>query len=372
ADFLDTGSDISAVISARRIVSFHGTDEDPIPLWQKFSGDWITKIALDTPDYERIFQLLKLNEDSNAICFAMGEVGAFSRIISVFKGAEWIYTSLPSKPTASGQFTIGELLNLYRVKRFSKIPEVFGILGNPVSHSKSPLFHNEKFAERNLPWIYLPFLCKDLDSLLTHAEQFGIRGLSVTHPFKEAIIRHLKTKSKEVELLRSCNTVFRKNNEWHGINTDIDGFEALLRKNQIELQGLRVAILGAGGAARAAAYVGLQHGAELIFINRTHSKAEMLAAIFNGTAVASSGIGSVEYDVLVQATPVGMQSNDAPVNTATLRPRTVVIETIYEPKETLLLQKARELGCKTVNGEEWFYGQAEAQLDWWMDFYKMQ
>ncbi len=371
ADYLDVGSyTLEAGPSAQKtIVSFHGDEEDPFLIWDKLRGNSITKIVLETSDYKKISNLLELNQKSrgDAICFAMGEIGAFSRILSVFRGAPWIYASLPGQPTAAGQFTIDELIHTYNVKRFSTDPVTFGILGNPVAHSHSPAFHNRKFAENNLPWIYLRFPCTDLMSLMSHTAQFGIKGLSVTHPFKEECISYLQSKSKEVELLRSCNTLYKKNEGWVGINTDVVGFEELLRKNSLSLQGLRVAILGAGGAARAAAYIALKDGAQLIFLNRTQSKAETLATIFNGTAIPLSEFSSLEYDVLVQSTPVGMQNDECPVNPESLRPRTTVIDVIYEPSETLLLRKARALGCRTINGEQWFLSQAEAQLRWWME-----
>jgi 3-dehydroquinate dehydratase/shikimate dehydrogenase len=367
ADYVDTGTFEISVQPGKHIVSFHGSEEDAVQLWRKLNRDSITKLVLETSDYKKISKLLDLDESyrEKAICFALGEIGAFSRILSVVKGARWIYASLPGQPTGAGQFTIDELLQLYRVKRFTTAPDVFGILGNPVSHSRSPLFHNEKFADKNLPWIYLQFPCTDLDALMSHATRFGIRGFSVTHPFKEEIIPYLNLKSKEVELLRSCNTVYRQGNQWHGINTDVYGFEELLRQNGLSLGGSRVAIVGAGGAARAAAFVALQQEAELFFLNRTHSKAETLAAVFNGTAIPLSQLSSVEYDVLIQTTPVGMKGDDIPINPDSLHSAATVIDVIYEPHETLLLQKARALGCRVINGEQWFLAQAQAQFDWW-------
>jgi 3-dehydroquinate dehydratase/shikimate dehydrogenase len=370
ANYLDVGSYTLGTKQSQEktITSFHGAEEDPIIIWEKLHKDSITKIILETADYKRISQLLELNQrdPAKAICFAMGEIGAFSRILSVFYGAPWIYASLTGQPTATGQYTIDELLNLYRVKRFSTTPSLFGILGNPVAHSLSPEFHNRKFAQNDLPWIYLRFPCTDLNSLMSHAEIFEIQGFSVTHPFKEQIIHYLNSKSNEVELLRSCNTVYRKDKEWHGTNTDVIGFEELLLKNNLNLHDLRVAIIGAGGAARAAAYIALRHGAHLIFLNRTFSKAETLAAVFNGEATSISEFSSVEYDVLIQTTPIGMQNDESPVNPDALRPRTTVIDVIYEPNETLLLKKARALGCRTINGQQWFDSQAQAQFEWWM------
>lgn len=363
ADYIDIGP--TKATSNKQIVSFHGKDEDPEVLWQKFSGDHITKIVLETNNYSKIAALLKLNSEKS-ICFAMGEVGSFSRILSVFEKAPWIYTSLSQQPTAPGQFSIDQLINTYQVKRFSAKPGIFGILGNPVSHSRSPAFHNQKFAEHNLPWIYLPFPCLDLESLMDHRKNFGIIGLSVTHPYKEKVIAFLAEQTPEVKKLRSCNTLLWKNNGWHGINTDVVGFEGLLIKHGVELDKKYVAIIGAGGAARAAAFVVAQSSAKLIFLNRTHEKAMELAKEFNGTAVQLSEIVAVEYDVLIQTTPVGMRNNECPINPDLVRPSTTVIDVLYEPAETILLRKAKALGCRAINGEDWFLLQAEAQFQYWL------
>jgi 3-dehydroquinate dehydratase / shikimate dehydrogenase len=363
ADYVDIGP--IAAISTKQIVSFHGKDEDPDVLWEKFNGEHLTKIVLETNDYSRIAALLKLNSEKS-ICFAMGEVGAFSRVLSVFEKAPWIYASLPGQPTASGQFSIDQLINTYHVKRFSMKPNVFGILGNPVSHSRSPAFHNQKFAEHNLSWIYLPFPCFDLKSFMNHRERFGIFGLSVTHPYKEKVIEYLSDQTPEVKKLRSCNTMLWKGNAWQGINTDIVGFEGLLIKHGIQLDKKYVAIIGAGGAARAAAFVIAQSSAKLIFLNRTYEKALELAKEFNGTAVPLSQIAAVEYDVLIQTTPVGMHDEECPINPDLLRPSTTVIDVLYEPAETVLLRKAKAAGCKVINGEDWFVLQAEAQFQYWL------
>jgi len=363
ADYIDIGPTMPA--SRKQIVSFHGKDEDPEVLWQKFNGEHITKIVLDTDDYSRIAALLKLNSQKS-ICFAMGEVGAFSRILSVFEKSPWIYASLSQQPTAAGQFSIDQLINAYYVKRFPAAPRVFGILGNPVSHSRSPAFHNRKFAEHNLPWIYLPFPCLDLESLMDHCGVFGIVGLSVTHPYKEKVIAYLSELTPEVKKLRSCNTLLWKNNKWDGINTDVVGFEGLLIKHGIQLDKRYVAVIGAGGAARAAAFVIAQSSAKLIFLNRTHEKAVELAKQFNGIAVPLSQIAAVEYDVLIQTTPVGMRDQECPINPDLLRPSTTVIDVLYEPAETVLLRKAKALGCRAINGEDWFELQAEAQFQYWL------
>lgn len=357
ADYLDVEQQKQD--GSKYIVSIHAEDIDPQAYWDQLSGDHITKIVLRTEDYSRISQLLALNRQSNAICFAQGEAGAFSRILSVFRGAHWAYASLPGRATGEGQFTLRELLDLYRVGRFDSPPAVFGIVGNPVAHSRSPLFHNAKFAEENLPWIYLPFPCKNLEQLFRYAPGFGIHGFSITHPYKKEVLPFLANQ------LDSCNTVAYGNGKWYGTNTDVDGVREMLTREKLSIEKARVVILGAGGTARTIASVIRPFVRQLIFLNRTPAKAAALAAEFQGESGSLDQLKTYTYDVLFQATSVGLNEGECPVNPDHLTAGATVVDVIYNPPETVLLRKAKNLGCRIINGESMFLAQAEAQFRWW-------
>lgn len=364
ADYLDVGPHPAE--GTDYIVSVHAGEEDPLKLWTQHAGDHLTKIVLDTQDYAKMAALLELNRSHHpdALCFAMGETGAFSRILSALLGAPWIYASPSDRPTAPGQFTPEELVATYRIRRFEDDPEaIFGIIGNPVSHSRSPEFHNRKFAEANLNWIYLPFHCENLSSLLEWAPRFGVRGFSVTHPYKEAVLTSLAQQSEDVRSLRSCNTLSYSDGVWHGINTDARGVTELLRLNNVSIAGTRVIILGAGGSARAIASVVRPHAKDLLILNRTLDHAQSLAAEFSGRAGTLQDFGREPYDVLFNATPVGWTAAECPINPDLLQKGTVVIDAIY--RQTTLLQKAAALGRLAINGEAWFEAQAEAQFQFW-------
>ncbi|HET6266833.1 MAG TPA: type I 3-dehydroquinate dehydratase, partial [Acidobacteriota bacterium] len=172
ADYVDAGP--KPTDFAQPIVSVHAGEADPDALWATHSGEAITKIVLQTANYDKIERLIELDREHPglALCFAMGDVGAFSRILSCFAGAPWIYASQDRRPTAPGQFTLRELVEVYRVRRFAAQPRLYGIAGDPVTHSRSPQFHNDAFALAQLPWMYLPFRCTDLPALLRHAQAF--------------------------------------------------------------------------------------------------------------------------------------------------------------------------------------------------------
>jgi 3-dehydroquinate dehydratase / shikimate dehydrogenase len=365
ADYLDGGE--SPAVDPKFIVSYHGKEGDPEKLWRRIHDGRITKLVLETEDYGTIHKLVRLNSQHypKGLCFAMGEPGNFSRILSVMAGAPWIYACLENRQTATGQFSIQKLIEVYRLHRFTAQPKVFGIVGNPVAHSRSPEYHNEQFAGLNLPWIYLPFLCKDLRGLFQHASQFGISGFSITHPFKEEVIDLLDSCTDEVHKLRSCNTVCLRNGSWEGINTDVEGISALLEQHQVTIADRRILVLGAGGAARAIASVVGRQASQLTILNRSAEKADQLAYEYGARAGTLAEFGKCSYDIVFQATSIGLRSSESPVDPSLIREGITAIDSIYDPPSTLFLQTARSKGCKTINGEAWFLAQAKAQLDWW-------
>ncbi len=363
ADFIDVEQ--AQATTPDSIVSIHTGDQDPDQLWAKLQGDHITKIVVETENYQRIAGLLRLNRTHSpkAICFASGEIGSFSRILSALNGARWIYASLPGRATGNGQFTIQDLLEVYRIRRFKSGQElsVFGIVGDPVAHSLSPPLQNKKFSDVSLPWIYLPFRCTNLKQLFEQAPGWNTKGFSITHPYKEEALSFLDHASPETKEIRSCNTVAFMNGRLHGTNTDLVGIRALV--SQVALSNARVIILGAGASARAIAFVVRPHVAELTFLNRTQQKAQQIASEFQGESGALEDLPNLQYDVLFQATSLGWKAGECPVNPDHLRPATTVIDAVYQ--ETELLKRAKALGCRTINGETWFRAQAEAQFCWW-------
>jgi len=368
ADYLDPGEDPGELPREKLILSRHAPGGDPQQAWDELQqGNALTKIVFETRDYSLVARLLKLCEARNprGICFAMGEAGAFSRILAAFRGAPWIYTSPEGAPTAAGQFPIRSLLDDYRIRRFDAEPRVFGIAGDPVSHSRSPRFHNARFAAENLPWIYLPFLCDSPSDLFTHAAFFGVIGLSITHPHKRSVLPLLQHQTPEVAEMEACNTVCRIGDEWHGANTDLAGARALLEEAGA---GGRIVVLGAGGAARAAVAAARPLARDLIVLNRTPQTAPRLSSRYQAKSGSLNDLGNHDYDVLINATSCGMRPGDCPVDPSMLRPGRIVVDVIYEPKETELLKQSRQRGCRTFNGEKWFEAQAEAQFHFWRNF----
>ena len=365
ADYVDVEQ--GEATGKNTIRSLHALVGEPLALWERWSGEHMTKIVLETPDYNKISQLIQLNRLHKplALCFASGEVGAFSRVLSAMNGARWTYAALPDKLTGSGQFTEKQLTNIFRLKRFvsSEAVSVFGIIGDPVSHSRSPEIHNKKFEDAGLPWIYLPFPCKDLSSLLSHASSWNSRGFSITHPYKKEVLPLLHSATQEVVRLNSCNTIALVDGKWIGTNTDLHGIEALLKK--VPIDGSRVVILGAGSAAETLAFLLRPRVSELMVLNRSLERAEKLASQYNCRAGTLSDLGGIDYDILIHATSIGWKDDEIPINPQHLRAKKIVVDSIY--KDTKLLKLARAISCRNMDGTVWFEVQAEAQFQWWQE-----
>ena len=352
------------------IRSIHAADQDPIRLWDKLSGEHMTKIVLDTQQYDTIAKLIALNQQHKplALCFAYGEVGAFSRVIATFQGSRWIYASIQDRATGAGQFTYQDLVETFRVRRLDVTARiaVFGIVGKSVSHSLSPAIHNRKFEEAALPWIYLPFPCTDLNDLLHNAPRWNSVGFSITHPYKKKVIPLLHSLTPEVERFQSCNTIALVDGKWTGTNTDLDGIRALLK--DVTVRGSRVVIVGAGATARMFATMIRPEIADLVILNRTVENAKALAETLDAQFGSLEELKDRDYDLLIQTTPVGWKEDEMPVNPAHLRPGKTVIDSIY--KDTPMLKHAVALGCVTKNGKVWFDVQADAQFRWWTQVFR--
>lgn len=353
-------------------------------------------------DNVEVFELVR-HADRPMIALAMGEFGLMSRVLAPKFGAFLTFASLrDSSATAPGQPTVAELIEGYRFRSIHASTRVFGVVGWPVSHSLSPRLHNAGFAEVGADAVYLPLPIaagatpEDSDASLkaTLAELIGYApldfgGCSVTIPHKGSLVRVARELGWEIDagaaMIGAANTVVASRE--HGrtrvrvFNSDapaaIDSFRAALGSHS--LAGLTIGVVGAGGAGRAIAFESARSGATPIIFNRDHARAdELAAAIFRATGVAARGqsldaMPAASCDVWVNCTPVGMRHGPAPEalaipEAALLRAaaaRAVVMDTVYTPRQTPLVKRARELSCTVIEGLEMFVRQAAMQFEAW-------
>jgi 3-dehydroquinate dehydratase/shikimate dehydrogenase len=315
-------------------------DEDLVTRLKEMrhAGDEISKVAV-TPqnmgDVLRLYQAAAETMDFDKIIVGMGHFGVNTRILAEKMGSFLTYASAVSssmetpregstkKPmedlhlpgAAPGQLNPRDLGELYRFRDISAKTKVYGVLGYPLKATSSPMFFNRVFSEEHIDAVYVPFPADSLQTFLELAELLQIQGVSITVPYKEEILPHLLTKSDKVISVGACNTAVASANGWMGYNTDMQGFSDSLLNfiGKHTLRGRRVAIIGAGGAARAVAGEVFRLKGKGLILNRTTVRAKRLAQPyrFEWGPLDSGGIEMMDRygDIIIQTTSVGMEPN---------------------------------------------------------------
>ena len=306
---------------------------------------------------------------SDRVAVPMGEIGLPARILALRAGSALAYAPV-GEATAPGQVSLSELKHLYRAHELNRRTRVYGVIGNPVGHSLSPLMHNTAFIARGVNAVYVPFLVKDLRDFLSFvkaAPEFRVKGFSVTLPHKKIILRHLDDCEPLAAEIGAVNTVVvRGDGSLYGCNTDYVGVLRAIQR-EFRIAGSRVLIFGAGGAARAVAFALARAGAAVGICARREKAARELARAVEGEVVPRRGLRKEFFDVIVNATPVGMypHSEISPLQGRELHCR-VVMDLIYRPERTTLLKVAASKGIATVSGVDMFVAQGVAQWELWV------
>ena len=383
-DYIDLEDDIAKSIprygKTKRIISHHDFKETPDhveEIWANMSEmnpDIIKLVTLaNSPsDCVRMLKLVK-DADVPTIAFCMGEFGVWSRVVCAKLGAPFSYAAFsPDREVAPGQLSFQEMKDIYSYDSITPETQLFGVIGDPIGHSLSPLIHNRTMRSIGFDGVYVPIRVardqltrgrsNDLDSL-------NFRGLSVTIPHKEAVLTKYPRCEEIVRQIGAANTLFRDtDNGWQSFNTDypaaLDSVKLGLNLGDT-LEGKRVLLLGAGGAARAIGMGIVRASGLLVVTSRTSARAKSLAEELGCRHVTWENRGSEFADILINCTPVGMYPNmdESPFHENWLRDGMIVFDTIYTPENTLLIKEAKVRGCVTVSGVEMFIRQAAAQFE---------
>ena len=355
----------------RRLESAHFFRGKPANWWIFAAKLWrnrpdAIKIAANCSSLAEGLSLLRLARGRrNIVAIPMGDVALPLRCLALREGSALSYAPVETA-TAPGQVSLDALKNLYRADRSSRKTRVYGVIGDPIAHSFSPQLQNAAFQARKMDAVYLPFLVHDLRDFLSSVEPLGIRGFSVTLPYKQKILRYLDDCDSLAAAIGAVNTVVvRGAGKLYGYNTDYIGVLRALQM-RISLPASRVLILGAGGAARAVAFALAQSGAAVCICARRPEEAKSLAKAVGGEAVVRARLGKEFFDAVVNATPIGMfpAIERSPLTARELNCR-LVFDLIYRPVETRLLQLAARHGIETVSGLEMFLAQGTAQWEIW-------
>lgn len=248
--------------------------------------------------------------------------------------------------------------------------KIYGIIGNPVSHSLSPAMHNAAFEALKENRIYLPFPVEDVQAALMGLKALDIRGVSVTIPHKQSVMPFLDRIDPVAIKIGAVNTIdiqtegatrllCGSNTDWIGANRALE--------SRVRLPQAQVVLLGAGGSARAIGFGLREAGAGILLCSRSEPKGRMLAEELDCPWFPMTALTSLRGEVLVNATPVGMspRAEASPVPAAILPSFQVVMDIVYAPLKTRLLREAELAGCRTINGLEMLLYQGVAQFELW-------
>lgn len=249
--------------------------------------------------------------------------------------------------------------------------ELYGVIGNPVRHSLSPILHNGAFERLGWNAIYLAFEIKNLEEALRGIRGLEVKGVSVTIPFKAEVVPFLDEVEGLEKKIGAVNTIVNRGGKLIGYNTDCDGaLEALEEK--INLSGKKIVLLGAGGAARAIGFGLKERDCQLIIANRSRDRGEALSRELQCHYLPLSSLfrmksGDLEADVMINATSLGMspQERESPVPKGLFKEGMMVMDIVYQPLQTKLLREAEEKGCLTINGLEMLVRQGEIKFEIW-------
>jgi len=399
ADFADLELDLAVHLKEREdaggrqlidwnrvICSHHDFEEVPADLELIFARllaapARILKLALRARDITDTLPLLHLLERARSagremIAVAMGEAGSLTRILAPARGAFLTYGALTrADATAPGQIDAKNLRDLYRVRAIDGQTQITGLIGSPVAHSFSPAMHNAAFAARGLNAAYLPFAVRDAGAFIrrmahprTRELVWPLRGLSVTAPHKSTIMSQLDFIEASAGEIGAVNTIVVEGNTLSGFNTDAAAALAPLVE-LIELRGARVAVLGAGGAARALLWSLREAGARVTVYARNMERARAMGEKFGAHARTLEGAQFDNFDLVINTTPLGTRGDnevETPACADQLRGARAAYDLVYNPDETRFMREARVAGCEVVlGGLPMLVAQAAAQFKLW-------
>ncbi len=351
------------------VLSSHDFDGVPADLEDRAramagAGAEVVKIAAAVSRLGACADLLAVSRrfaPGRSVVLGMGEAGIVTRVCAAAFGSAWSYAGAAVAP---GQITPARMIREFGFRRIRTETALFGVLGRPVSHSLSPVMHNAGFGALGVDAVYLPLPAADFEDFLAFERAFPLSGVSVTAPYKADAMAIASEHAPLVRETGAANTLTRVGGRFVADNTDVDGFLEPLA--DVGLRGMRAAILGNGGAARAAARALRDRGATVTIFGRDPERAAASASRV-GVSAATRPVPADSWDLLVNATPVGTHPGDA----ESAFPEagyggSLAYDLVYNPPETTFLREARAHGCRTIGGLDMLVAQARLQQQRWL------
>jgi len=251
----------------------------------------------------------------------------------------------------------------------------FAVIGDPIDHSLSPNIHSAAFRELNLDCSYIAYRIPkgELEEGIEGLKKIKIDGFNITIPHKVEMMRYLDKMDESCSLIGAVNTVTNKEGVLKGYNTDMDGFLEPFKKKKLNIEDTKVLILGAGGAARAiVAGCAKEKAKNVTIANRTLEKAKQLSEFAKKIGLDANAIkikdvkdSAKNYDIIVNATSVGLKNEPSPISLENIKEKTIVYDVVYMPMNTDFLKKAKEKNATIIFGYEMLLGQAVRAFEIW-------
>jgi 3-dehydroquinate dehydratase/shikimate dehydrogenase len=360
----------------RVILSFHDFSSFP-PNLEKIIEKMtylepdLIKIAVKINSMSELLKLLKIQSETiyPSVFIPLGEFGEPVRILYKKFGNLIGYCYL-DESTAEGQVSIKEFVDVYHAKRINGNIKVYGLIGNPVKHTRSHEVYNRAFYKDGINALFLKFKMDEISLLKNLMDIFDIEGLAVTIPHKQAIVKYLDHIDNVAKEIGAVNTVVKKDGRLRGFNTDWHGvyepINNLCKERGISLSNQKALVIGAGGAGRACIHALKKLGCDVYLYNRTKDKGRRVAE--------ESGIAYLEdikdlgFKVIINATPVGsyQQIDETPVKPEIFKRGQIVFDCVYNPPKTRFLREAEANGAYTISGLEMFLTQFTHQYQYFL------
>ena len=332
----------------------------------------VVSTAQTLHDNVDMMKFLERRSDERAIIgLCMGEQGLISRLLCMRAGSAFTFGAASAgEETGPGQILARTLRETFRIDQLDVATRVYGVVGDPVSHSLSPVMMNTAFRRENFNAVYLGLHAKTLSDLMACVSDIPIHGLSVTMPYKESIMKFLDRTDPVTAKIGACNTIIRsQDGKLYGFNTDVAGIIRPLEQ-RIQLQGAKILVLGAGGAARAAVFGLKDRGCEVYVMNRTAAKGQKLAKQAHVKFLQKKQLAKMSFDCIINATSVGMDAvpgklKEEQILTEKELNTRLVFEMVYTQPETKFIKMAQAKGIPCIHGVEMFVHQGARQFEIW-------
>jgi 3-dehydroquinate dehydratase/shikimate dehydrogenase len=359
---------LAKIIAGKRMLSWYGHPQDDSELMAHFERlssipGKLYKLVVEaesSKDALSSLYLLKSLGRSDVIAFTSGESGFWSRLVAPHFGAPMIYGSVGEGWTVDGSAPVRQLIKDYGLPRLSPVSEIYGIVGNPVTHSLSPRIHNAAYRYLKYPALFVPFQVESFSNffqdVLSSAKLqwlgLAVKGLTVASPFKEAALLEARTSSPMCRRIGAANVFLQKDEHWEADTTDPEGVVLAIGNRGLSVKGRKAAVVGCGGSGRAIAAALAEAGAQVTLVNRGLRRGRLAAQLLGLPFMPLSSFTVDGFSILVNATPVGRNDNKKPFELPGVKDDALIIDLVYGSRPAPLIESALALGRDIIDGQE--------------------